>query len=788
MTMEQEAQVFVTEIAKQYLLFRDVDALLTQMHSGIVWTGLQSADIRQGLPQTEQALRREFDNSDTAFAHVRQALFGVPLSESVCMVYGSLQAVPKQAEQDEQTLTIHATCLTTDDGMRLVQCAFAYAHCLHNARSAAVPSQHGCADYAALRTRLESKERGLQNLTRDIPGGVHQCRNNPQLTLTSMSDSFLELFGYTKEDIETRFENEYIRMIHPDDREQVMQSLREQLSGGTVIELEYRVISKHRGLVWILDMGKLLQDETGETCFCCVLVEITQRKRVQEELRLSLERHQIIMDQAADIIFEWDIFADTLSFSSNWHKKFGYEPIVNNISVEIPLSKNIHPQDIPAFVKIMHDIASGVPYCETEFRICDITGLHHWSRIRATAQFDQNGRAIKAVGVITDISAEKEERMALLEQAQKDALTGLYNKAAVRTRVEQIMSERRPSQMQAMLIIDVDYFKRVNDVYGHLCGDTLLSDVAEVLKRSFRASDLIGRIGGDEFLVYMAEVSDQEIVRKKVDNVLKALAKVRPHFDAPPVTCSVGAAVLPRKGMKYFTLYQAADRALYHRKSVGRNGLSFYEPGLCAGDLAWELAQSAVSDSIDSEQCSAVEQKLAQYTFQMLYQSIDVKTAVNQLLEIVGRAYGVSRVYIFESSEDGLSCNNTFEWCAPGIASEIENLQGIRYEEDLGGYLQNFNEDGVFYCHDIHTLHPSLYQVLAPQGIRSLLQCAVLDRGQFKGYVGFDECGENCIWSKDQIRSLTLVANVLSVFLMKLRLEERLEEQAQKSDSCAPQM
>ena len=106
---------------------------------------------------------------------------------------------------------------------------------------------------------------------------------------------------------------------------------------------------------------------------------------------------------------------------------------------------------------------------------------------------------------------------------------------------------------------------------------------------------------------------------------------------------------------------------------------------------------------------------------------------------------------------------------------ELERLQGLSYKEDLGDYLANFDAEGIFYCRDISQLNQKLYKILAPQGICSVLQCAIMDDGVFRGYVGFDDCRENRSWTKEQIASLTLIASVLSTFLLKLRFKQRLE-------------
>lgn len=312
--------------------------------------------------------------------------------------------------------------------------------------------------------------------------------------------------------------------------------------------------------------------------------EVSVRKREQEELRLRLEQHQIIMNQTTDILFEWDIRRDTLNFSNNWRKKFGYEAIADEISGRIPISENIHPEDIPAFVKIMKDTAAGKPYSEAEFRIKDSKERYRWCRIRATAQFDDEGQAVKAVGVILDIHAEKNEMQKLLKLAQRDALTGIYNKAATNTLVARRMEDFDFTVMQALLIIDVDYFKAVNDTYGHLAGDNILSSVAAQMQSQIRSTDVAGRIGGDEFLVYLYEIENEDTALWKAKQLHSALGLLTPEQGAPPITCSIGMAVFPHRTVEFSDFYQYADQALYQQKNKGRNGVTLYHQAETANE------------------------------------------------------------------------------------------------------------------------------------------------------------------------------------------------------------
>ena len=766
----ENALEFVGKLISLYFSDRELAALPDYMEERTSWIGTGKGECSRNLNEAQTALACELAEYGGGFAVTDTHLDYMPLSDTCGVVYGTLMAVPTDPTLSNEDMRLTMVLEQTPDGPRLVHMHFSHAD-PEQEQGAYFVRRAARADNQSLRHELNLREHQLANLTKNIPGGAHQCANDPNLTLLSMSDGFLSMFGYTKEEVERLFEGKFLNMIYPGDRAGMLKSTYAQLEHGSDLEVEYRVLCKNGQPIWVLDKGRLIDVGDGNRCFYCLLIDITARKRQQEELRLSLERHQVIMDQATDIIFEWDIQRDTLSFSSNWKKRFGYEAIDTKISGRIPLSENIHPEDMPAFVKLMRDTAAGTPYSETEFRIRDSIGRYFWCRIRATTQYSSEGQPIKAVGVIADIDAEKKQRQALIEQAQRDTLTGIYNKAAIDALVEQRMQCGGIPGQQALLIIDVDHFKVVNDTYGHLCGDSVLSDVAAALKGSTRSSDLVGRIGGDEFLVYLPEVMDEAAARQKVRRILETVGCIRPEPGAPAITCSIGAALFARGAVDYYTLYKYADQALYTQKNSGRGGCSFYS--LSPDAQPCEVSHTAVGAAIVSDEGNVADEWLAQYAFRTLYEARDIEAALDRLLDIIGRSYDVSRAYIFESSADGKRCSNTFEWCGDGIAPQIDALQDISYIDELENYIQNFDSHGIFYCHDIESLHPDVYAVLKPQGIRSMLQCAMLDEGAFVGYVGFDECRENRAWSQRQMAAFKLTADVLSTFLIKLRQKQK---------------
>ncbi len=182
---------------------------------------------------------------------------------------------------------------------------------------------------------------------------------------------------------------------------------------------------------------------------------------------------------------------------------------------------------------------------------------------------------------------------------------------------------------------------------------------------------------------------------------------------------------------------------------------------LLVENLAGQMMQRAKNISYDPDIVSNV--------FSLMYNSNDLDKTIESVLESIGTYYGVSRAYIFEDHESHLYCKNTFEWCAPGIEPQKDFLQKYEYQFENGQnvYIKNFDEEGLFLCRDIHSLPQDQIDVLEPQGIYSMIQCAMLDDGVFSGFVGFDECSHERVWTGEQIGTLTLISRLLSTFIVK---------------------
>ena len=208
-------------------------------------------------------------------------------------------------------------------------------------------------------------------------------------------------------------------------------------------------------------------------------------------------------------------------------------------------------------------------------------GRERWVELRCHLMRLEDGGDVYAYLYVIDIDERKRRELHLADQAQRDALTGLLNRqTASRQLPEAFASTVKEGRTGAFVIVDLDDFKLVNDLHGHLCGDRVLSGIGQHLRAAFRKNDVICRWGGDEFIIYCDDISHDDIARR-----VRALCDDRWETDAAPgkaiaLTVSAGIAMVPEHGTRFTAVYERADAALYQAKAEGKARYRVYEPGM----------------------------------------------------------------------------------------------------------------------------------------------------------------------------------------------------------------
>ncbi len=287
------------------------------------------------------------------------------------------------------------------------------------------------------------------------------------------------------------------------------------------------------------------------------------------ELQWNEERFQIVSSLSNSIIFEADLESGTMIYLSGLHLRPEYESVREDFPFSLVKAGYIHPDDGEAFIRMHQDIPLFAKMLSGEFRIKGSGDEFVWHRIEEVLLSNEKGKAIRSIGRAMDISEEKKAIEQLREKSQIDGGSGLYNKNATERFIRKLIEESNQG-LHAMIVVDIDEFKAINDSRGHLYGDMVIADLAAILKKQFRTTDILGRIGGDEFMLFLKDIPNEMFVASKVAKMRKAITETH------DIGISAGIAVYPRDGATYEELYKHADAAMYSVKKSGKNSFEFF--------------------------------------------------------------------------------------------------------------------------------------------------------------------------------------------------------------------
>ena len=294
-------------------------------------------------------------------------------------------------------------------------------------------------------------------------------------------------------------------------------------------------------------------------------------------LQQSEERYRALDDLTDNIMFEIDLRSRGINFNHNYRRIFGQDPYITDMDQLTESHSFVTEEDLDAYQQFCQSILNGEREFATDLRILGAEGEAIWYHIEYTTLLDRCNKPFLIVGKLTNINEQKKELTRLQYQVQTDSLTKLYNHEAVICHINDFLRGEGANGNHALLLADIDDFKHINDNFGHQSGDEALLKYVAHMRRLFRSTDIIGRLGGDEFIILLKNANKDKFVISKAQD----LCAVQPFTIVDrqiihPVTCSVGIAVFPRDGDCFKALYRKADTALYMAKAQGKNRFCFY--------------------------------------------------------------------------------------------------------------------------------------------------------------------------------------------------------------------
>lgn len=321
---------------------------------------------------------------------------------------------------------------------------------------------------------------------------------------------------------------------------------------------------------------------------------VAKLEKDKDLLRQSAQRYQLITQLSNEVFFEIDLSTGKISFNESFEAMFGHAPPLCTVDHLDDCMYLFFEPDRPTFQGMIKHLRAGGAAAKEDIRMVNARGIIRWKRFEIFSVVDQKGNATQLVGKIADIHRQKQSMQRLLRQADSEPLTGLLNRGAFERNVKGFLAGEGLGGRHALIITDFDNFKLVNDTLGHSKGDNLLVSFAAGMKRLFRSGDYLSRIGGDEYMVFLKNISEDGDALEKAEALRHEMLGLSRKINIP-VSISVGIAIYDRDGDTFEKLYIAADGALYQVKRSGKNNISFFSVSI-------EQEQLGETGRLDSEE------------------------------------------------------------------------------------------------------------------------------------------------------------------------------------------
>lgn len=484
-------------------------------------------------------------------------------------------------------------------------------------------------------------------------------------------------------------------------------------------------------------------------------------------------------------IFEYDIAKDRMNITKNVGGTNEENLRFDHISKEAKLQRHVLYADWEELDRFVDECKIGRPILEAQMRLRDHKADYLWYQFKARTLFDKNDEPVSVIGTMENIDDRKRMELRIADENMRDPLTKLYESNHARELMSEFLSTQEGTEYAGLLLIDVDDYSMLIEKMGATFADEVLKSMATDLDEIFYTSDVLGRVGGDQFIILMKNIKKIPDIEKKMQEIQDVVHKTYSEAEMRfATTVTIGASVFPVDGRTYEELYHNAEKALVYEKEHGKNryGLYDHEKEAEYAKLHIEEKHNKIQyqHELDMTYERTESDSLMELAFKLIDESKDTDSAINLLLRQVARQMGLDAIWVRHRVGREHKMFYPYRCIMGDFPTDDDEIcfSEEGWEEAVGRIKESNGYSSFNTVDESSGIRSSvIYKKL---GIRSFARCSYFEKDEYIGSIDFISFTDEREWTKEDKQTIQAVTNVISSYLLKMKAYEDASDEIER--------
>lgn len=424
-----------------------------------------------------------------------------------------------------------------------------------------------------------------ENLLQTVPGGIAKLALDDGLTILYATDNFIQMVRSAADKSDGKKPGSLLRMVYSADIIYVTHQIATQKSRkDNGLSINFRSLQQDGSMKWILINGSKTDEiyqsgQKGVPVYACIATDITYIMVEYKRLEQKNDYQRVIAELSRDLFFEYEIASDTLTFTEQYHEITGGNPVITGFRSKLGRTNKIHTDERPVVAEMYTSLMSGRKQVRFELRLLTKEGDYSWYTCYASIIPDENKNPYKVVGKLSTNRMIAGEAKARIEPVL-DPLIRVYSGETAEAMITEALTQKKKEDLSALMLIDIRNYKGLDEIMKAVSGENLLGQIGKILRSKFRLTDIIGRTGVSEFVVYVKDLPSDKAVYEIADSLCAEISSIYPYeYTKNSLYPSIGIA-FARGEIRYQTLYANANTALVMAKKVSSASFEVFSTGL----------------------------------------------------------------------------------------------------------------------------------------------------------------------------------------------------------------